>query len=152
LLRHARTFEVWALLTTEWNTVDSPRQIDCDAHDSVIICTLDQPGDPSDAVDQGSTFLDQVTPPSLVRMISVRCTPSVLPEAATAATGRSEGTNATAMHVVAVKHCNCDQDPWTFLNPTSSAVSPPSTGLIMTLCFDHVAPPSTVLSIHWVQP
>jgi hypothetical protein len=59
-------------LTTEWKTAESPTQFDAVAQDRVINCAFDQPGDPSNAVDQGSTLDVHVTPPSSVRMMTVR--------------------------------------------------------------------------------
>ena len=46
-LRQTRTLDVWLLSTTEWKTVVSPTQLDGVAHESLISCALDQPGEPS---------------------------------------------------------------------------------------------------------
>jgi hypothetical protein len=48
------------------------------AHERVITCAFDQPGEPSKALDQGSTLDVQDAPPSSVRMMTVRCTPALL--------------------------------------------------------------------------
>ena len=63
-LLQTSTFDVCALLTTECKTEESPTQFDGVAQESVIICALDQPGEPSNALDQGSTLDVHVTPPS----------------------------------------------------------------------------------------
>jgi hypothetical protein len=42
------------------------------AQERVTTCAFDQPGDPSNALDQGSTLEVHVTPPSSVRMMTVR--------------------------------------------------------------------------------
>jgi hypothetical protein len=47
-------------------------QIEDVAQESVMICEFDQPGEPSNAFDQGSTLEVQVTPPSSVRIMTVR--------------------------------------------------------------------------------
>jgi hypothetical protein len=72
VLRQTSTFDVVALSTTEWKTDESPMQIEDVAQESVMICAFDQPGDPSNAFDQGSTLEVHVIPPSSVRMMTVR--------------------------------------------------------------------------------